>query len=128
MPEGPDGPDEATPPPPPPADSGGWAPPPPPSPGGGAGYGGPYRSPEIEGLAIGALIAAVAAWVICPIVPAIVALVLAANADRTIRDSGGWKTGAGLVTAARWLAWINIGVSAAVVLLVVVIAVAGAGS
>ena len=63
--------------------------------------------------AIIALVLAVISWAICPIIPAVVALVLASNATKEINASGGRIEGAGLVTAARIVAWINIGVFAA---------------
>ena len=56
-----------------------------------------------------ALVLAIAAWIICPIVPAIVALVFASKAKKEIQASGGAVQGAGLVTAATITAWINIG-------------------
>lgn len=101
----------------------GWQPPapPPPPPYGqqappygspGPGYGPPYGyggyPPQTEGTAIGALIAAIGSWVVCPI-SGIVALVLASQAKRKIASSGGRLTGQGLVTASKWIAWINIG-------------------
>ena len=57
--------------------------------------------------AIIALVLSIASWVICPIVPAVVALVLAQSASREIRR--GAATGAGLVTASRVVSWLNIG-------------------
>jgi len=56
-----------------------------------------------------ALILAISAWIICPIVPAIVALVFASKASKEIKASGGAIQGAGLVTGANITAWINIG-------------------
>lgn len=72
------------------------------------GYGG-YAPPQTEGTAIGALIAAIGSWVICLPIAAIVALVLASTAKRKIAESGGRLTGEGLVTASKWVAWINLG-------------------
>jgi hypothetical protein len=63
--------------------------------------------------AIVALILAVVSWAVCPIIPAIVALVLAASAAKEIAGSGGRIQGQGLVTAARIVSWVNIGVWAA---------------
>ena len=53
---------------------------------------------------------AIVSWVVCPIVPAIVALVLARQSDREIRGSEGRVGGSGLNTATRIISWINIGV------------------
>ncbi len=93
--------------------------PPPPPPGyGQPSYGGQaqppygyqaYTAPQTEGTAVGALVAAILSWVACPIVPAIVALVLVPNARRKIEASQGRLTGEGLLTAAKWVAIINIG-------------------
>jgi hypothetical protein len=65
--------------------------------------------PQTDGKAIGALVSAISAWIFCPIVAAIVALVLAGQSSRDIESSGGRLTGAGLNTAARIVAWLNIG-------------------
>jgi len=54
-------------------------------------------------------------------------LVFAARADREIRSSAGTITGAGLSTAAKVVSWINIGIFAAVLVMMIlffVIAVA----
>ena len=84
----------------------GWSGPPP----GYPPYG--YYAPQTEGKAIGALVAAIIAFVFCPLIPAIVALVLAGQAEQSIRASGGRLTGDGLVTAARWISWIHLGLCA----------------
>jgi hypothetical protein len=96
----------------------GWGPPPggypPGTPGYGApGYGPPgWNPPRTEGTAIAALICAIGAWVMCPLVLAVVALVLASKAKTAIDGSQGTLTGEGLVTAARIIAWLNIGLVA----------------
>ena len=83
-----------------------------------------------SGTAVAALVLSIASWVVCPIVPAIVALVLAQTASREVRP--GQKDAAGMILAARIISWINIGVGAAVVLVggvaVLVIALAAAAS
>lgn len=114
----------------------GWGAPPPPGygtppPGWGApaGYGGyGYAAPQNDGKAIGALISAIAAFVICPFVPAVVALILAGQSARAIRESGGRLTGEGMVTAARVIAWANIVLCVLGVLLFVVVAAVGSTS
>jgi hypothetical protein len=82
--------------------------------------------------AIVALVLAVASWLICPIVPAIVALVFASKATKELRASGGAMQGAGLVLGAQITAWINIGLYAALIvffgLFFLVALVAGAAS
>lgn len=62
---------------------------------------------ETETLAIVALVLAIAAWFTC-FVLAIVALILASKARDSIRASGGQKTGDNLVTAANWVAGVNL--------------------
>jgi hypothetical protein len=83
------------------------------------GYGGypypPTPATQTEGTAVGALICAIGAYVTCIPVLAIVALPLATAAKKKIAFSGGKKTGLGLVTAARWLAGINLGLWTVVV-------------
>jgi len=59
-------------------------------------------------MAAWALACAVGSWFLLPVVLAVVALVLAGAADRSIAESGGWRTGAGLVTAARVVAWVHL--------------------
>src|SRR3712207_1937784 len=94
----------------------GWGPPPP---GYGGGYGPPpgfgapaYAvAPPTEGKATGALVCAILSFFLCPIVLAVVALVLAGQATRAIQESMGRLGGAGMVSAARILAWINIALS-----------------
>ena len=79
--------------------------------------------------AVVALVLSIASWAVCPVVLAIVALVFAGKADREIRESGGRVEGAGLVTAAKIVSWINIGVFAAVLILMffilIVVLIAG---
>jgi len=60
---------------------------------------------------------AISSWVVCPLIPAIVALVFAARADREIAASAGMITGSGLSTASKVVSWINIGIWAAVILM-----------
>ena len=67
--------------------------------------------------AIVGLVLAIASWVVCPIVLAIVALVLAKKSGDEIASSGGRVGGEGLNTATKILSWINIGLYAAVVVI-----------
>jgi hypothetical protein len=73
--------------------------------------------PQTSGTAIAALVLAGCSWFVFPVIPAIVGLVLASNAQRDIDASGGRLTGDGLLTATRWIAWLNIGLSVAGVVL-----------
>ena len=84
--------------------------------------------PQASTNAIAALVLSIVAWVICPIIPAIIALVFAGKADKEIVASNGWVTGAGLVTASKIVAWINIGLYGALIaigVLVLIVAVVG---
>lgn len=129
--------------PPPPPPPPGWqppqqeAPPPPPPYGaapygaqpqyGGAGYGyQPYLPPQTEGSAVAALVCSIVSFVICPVIPAIAALVIAPGARRKIDASNGRLTGLGLLTAAKWVSWINIVLWIGFALLFVVLIVIGA--
>jgi hypothetical protein len=86
------------------------------------GYGYPgYAPPSTEGNAIAALILSIASFVICPVITAIIGLVLAGTAKRNILASGGAKEGLGMVTAARIIAWANI----VLVTLFIIVAVLG---
>jgi hypothetical protein len=70
------------------------------------------------------------AWTVCPVVPAVIALVLANNAERTIRAGAPMVEGQGLVTAARWISWINIavwGLGAAFFLIIFLLAAVNGG-
>ena len=97
----------------------GWGPPP----GYAGGYG--YAAPQqTDSKAIIALVLAIASFVICPLLPAIVALVLAGSSQREIAASGGRLGGDGLNKAAKILSWINIGLCALGLLAVVLLVVA----
>ena len=94
--------------------------------GGVAGYGSPYGQ-ETCGRAIAVLVCAIASFVV-PLIPAIVALALAGGARREIAAAGGRLTGDGLVQAGRIIAWINVGLSLLVLLLLVIGIIAGVSS
>lgn len=139
-------PPEQAPPPeqPPPPQPPNWPPPPqqppptqqwgpPPGPGGYQQYGHPgYAAPRrTEGNAVAALVLAICSFVVCPLIPAVVALFLASSATRNIEASNGALDGASLVSAAKIIAWINIGlclVGIAAVILLIVVAAVGSNS
>ena len=73
------------------------------------GYPAAAPAPQTSSNAIISLILAIVSWAVCPIIPAIVALVLASSAAKEIEASGGRVQGAGLVTASRIVSWVNIG-------------------
>jgi hypothetical protein len=105
--EGPPPPPRPPPPPPPPG-----APPPPPP------WGAPspppygYAPPQTDGKAVAALVCAIASFVVLPLIPAIVAVVLASSSRKEIAASGGRLTGESLATGALVVGWINIGLCA----------------
>lgn len=83
--------------------------------------------------AIVSLVLSICSWVILPFVLgwifAIVALVFASKAGKEIAASGGQVQGSGFVTAAKIVSWINIGLTAAGLVLgllfLVILVVAG---
>src|SRR5687768_10823307 len=82
----------------------------------------PQRAPA---KATAALIVAVAGLLVCGPVAGVVALILASQAGREIRESGGRLGGEGTVTTARILAIIDIAL--AVVLVIAFVVVDGLG-
>ena len=82
----------------------------------GQGAAGPSRT---DTKAIVALVFAIASFVVFPVVPAIIALLVAGAARRDINGSGGALTGSGLVTAAKVGSWINLGLLLFVLVLLV---------
>ena len=95
----------------------GYGPPPVP----GAGYPGWQPAPQTDGRAIAVLVLAICSFVVFPVIPAIVALVLAPGALRNIAESGGRLTGEGLVRAGRIVAWINLVLIPGFILLMVLV-------
>lgn len=63
---------------------------------------------NLSNRALAVLILAITSFVLCPVIPAIAALVMAGGADREIDESNGYLTGRGMVTGGRILAWVNI--------------------
>lgn len=57
------------------------------------------------------MVLAIASFVVCPLIPAIIALVLASQARREIDDSYGRVGGEGLVSASRVVSIINVALS-----------------
>lgn len=97
-------------------------PPPPPPPGyGAASVPAPNAVPRTSSNAVVALVLAICSFVICPLIPAVVALFLAGSAQREIDTSGGWVTGTGLVQGAKIASWINIGLCIAGILVFILV-------
>ncbi len=80
---------------------------------------------KTEGTAIAALVLAIASFVVCPVIPAIVALILASSARKKIAESGGTLEGESLCTAATIISWINIGFAVLGIIVVIIVAAAG---
>lgn len=107
-----------------PAGSPGPAPPPP-----SYQYGpGGYAPPQTDGMAIAALVVAICSFVVFPIIPAIIALVLASSSNKKIAESGGRLTGQSLNKVATILSWINIGLAVVGAVLAIILIAAFAGS
>lgn len=68
----------------------------------------PAPSPPTSTNAIVGFVLSVVSWLLCPVVPAIIALVLARLSSKEITASGGRVGGAGFNTATRIIAWLNI--------------------
>ena len=82
----------------------------------------PGPPPRTSGTAIAALFVAIGSYFVCPLIGAVIALVLAASAARELDQYPGQLTGRGLVTASRWLAAIHfaiVGLLIGVVLILV---------
>lgn len=75
------------------------------------GYPGQVPIRQTDSRAIVGLIMAIASWVVCPVLLAIIALVLASQSNREIAASGGRLDGQALNTATKVISWINIAVS-----------------
>ena len=94
----------------------GWGPPPPYAQG--AQLPASAAPVQTEAKAVVALVLAIGSFFVLPLLPAIVALVLARSSQRDIDAAGGRLTGTGLLTAARIVSWINIGLCVLVVVLI----------
>lgn len=71
--------------------------------------------PRTEGTAVAALVLAILSWFVLPIIGSIVALVLAASAERSIDARPAELAGRGLVTGARYVAWTHLVVAAMII-------------
>jgi hypothetical protein len=95
----------------------GYDPPQTPPPGYGQPY--PYPQPKQDDKALAALIMSIAAWMVCPFVLHIVALVLANQSLQAIRESNGWLTGEGMANAARIISIVGVVLGAVIIALFV---------
>ncbi len=90
-----------------------------------------YLGPRNEGMAVAALVLAIASFPLtfaCGVgfITATVALVLAGQAERKIRGASGALTGEGMVRAARILSWIYLGLTVVVLIIVLLALFVGA--
>jgi hypothetical protein len=98
-------------------------------PGYGQGYGYGYPTvPQTDSSATAALIIAIVGFFICPPVGAVVALIMANSAQKRIEASGGRLTGLDQAKAARIIAIIELVLSAVVLLIGVLVAMASLGA
>jgi hypothetical protein len=67
--------------------------------------------------AIVGLVLAIVSWVLCPVIPAIIALVLAKKAEQEIMANPGRVSGMGFILPTRIVSWINIGLYAAIIII-----------
>ncbi len=81
----------------------------------------PVAVPQTNQNATISLVLAIASWLVCPIVLAIIALVLASKADKEIKASNGWQTGSGLVTASKIISWIHIALAILGIIVVAIV-------
>lgn len=63
--------------------------------------------PRTEGTAVLAFVLAVLSWITVPVLLAVVSLLVARSAERVIGEDP-QVAGAGLVSAARWVAWVQL--------------------
>ncbi len=87
----------------------------------------PGAQPPTSNNAIVGLVLAIGSWFICPIIAAVAALFFARSSSKEIEASGGAIGGAGMNTATRIIAWINIGVYIVVGVVFAIIAALGIG-
>jgi len=68
-------------------------------------------------MGVAALVCSIASYVVCPVILAVVALGLAYQSAARIEASGGTLGGAGMVTAAKVVAWIHLALWLAIVVI-----------
>ena len=98
----------------------------PPQYGGYPGYAAP--APRTDGTATAALILAIASFVVCPVIPAVISLVLIPSSRRNIAASGGAVGGEGLLAAAKIVSLINLGLAAVALVAFIIVIIVAASS
>ena len=81
--------------------------------------------PQVSNRAIAVIALAISSFILCPVLPAIVALFMAPGANREIDASNGWLTGRGLVTGGKVLSWVNIALTVGVAFIVIAVLAIG---
>ena len=74
---------------------------------------------QTDSKAVIGLVLAISSWLVCPLITAIIALVLAGQSNRAIDASGGRLEGRSMNTATKVIAWINIVLSVLALIAVV---------
>jgi hypothetical protein len=74
------------------------------------GYGYRPQQPGTEPLSVWSLVLGVLAYVFCPLVAAIPAIITGIKAKKAIKQSGGLKTGKGMAQAGMILGWANVAI------------------
>jgi hypothetical protein len=86
-------------------------------------------APKTNNMAVISFVCSIAAFVVCPILPAIAGIILGRNAQRDIQASNGAETGEGLAKAGVIIGWINIALcSVPLIIYVLIIAIALIGA
>ena len=83
------------------------------------------QSPPNSGLAIASLVTGILAWVLIPILGAMIAIITGHLAKREIRESNGMLSGDGMATAGLILGYINLLLIACPCCVIVVLALLG---
>jgi hypothetical protein len=95
-----------------------------------AGYGQPpggYLPPaQTSGKAVAILVLGIASLLMGCLIPAIVALAMSGGAKREIAASGGRLSGDGLIKGGVICSWVSIGLTVAIILLIIVVFALGA--
>jgi hypothetical protein len=71
---------------------------------------------------------AICSFMVCPFIPAVIALAMVPGSRRTIYASGGSVSGLGVLTATKIIAWINIGLGVVVLGGIILIAIVSSAS
>ena len=85
------------------------------------------EAPQTSVLAVVSLVAGIAGWTILPVLGAVVAVITGHLAKREIRESPGRFTGDGLATAGLVLGYVQLGLIALAIIVIIFLALLGVG-